>query len=590
MSTDALLADDLREELAGYVDLVEFEAGECIFREGSPSDCCYLLDAGEVRIEVQSHEVDTDAVLGYMSPPSILGELGLLDGLPRSATALAESPVAGRRLSADGLQRLCEELPVLGAALLRTLGRDAALKLRRTTERVAEQVLAGQSDAETDRMVSDAVGAQREFATWPEQRVDELLGDIADSVAREAEHLAAATVAETGMGNVADKTAKNRFAALRVYESIAGRPASGPLVVDRERRVTEVAAPVGVVFGLIPLTNPVATIVNKALICLKARNALILSCHRGASGVGAETGALIRGICERHGAPPGLLQLVSGRTSRQRTNMFMRHPDVALILATGGPGMVKAAYSAGKPAIGVGSGNAPALICADADPEAAARAVVSSKTFDHGVICGSEQHLVVERPLVEAFTRALKQEGAAVLDRTESETLVRAVFESGSGALLKRYAGRPAQEIADAAGVARDVPIRLLVFQAPEGEMQDGPASRERLAPLLSLFAVESFDAGLDLCRRLLAVEGAGHTAAIHTRSSELAQRFGVDMPVSRILVNLPAAQGCVGMGNGLTPSLTLGCGTFGGNSTTDNVGYLNLLNIKRIAEPLPER
>lgn len=269
--------------------------------------------------------------------------------------------------------------------------------------------------------------------------------------------------------------------------------------------------------------------------------------------------------------------------------MFMRHPDVALILATGGPGMVKAAYSAGKPAIGVGSGNAPALICGDADPGDAARAVVSSKTFDHGVICGSEQHLVVEHSMVESFTGALEQEGAAVLDRAETEALLQAVFDRTSGALLKRYAGRPAEEIAAVAGIARAFPIRLLIFMAPGGDLEQGPASRERLAPVLSLFAVESFDAGLELCRRLRAVEGAGHTAAIHTRSRERAERFGIDMPVSRILVNLPASQGCVGMGNGLTPSLTLGCGTFGGNSTTDNVGYLNLLNIKRIAEPLPE-
>jgi acetaldehyde dehydrogenase/alcohol dehydrogenase len=587
MSSNALLADDLRDQLAAYVDPVEFDVGACIFREGGPSDCCYIVDAGEIRIEVQSQEVDTDAVLGYLSPPSVLGELGLLDELPRSATAIAESRVSARRLTAEGLQRLCEEAPVTAAAVLRWLGRDAARKLRRTNERMAEQLLAEQRDAETDVMVAGAVDAQRSFATWPEDRVDALLGDIAAAVAEEAERLAEAAVAETGMGNVADKTAKIRFASLSVYQSLAGRPASGPLAADPDRRITEVAAPVGVVFGLIPLTNPVATIVNKTLICLKARNALILSCHRGARGVGAVTGELIRGICERHGAPPLVLQWVSGRTSRQRTTMFMRHPDVALILATGGPGMVKAAYSAGKPAIGVGSGNAPALICGDADAAEAARAVVSSKTFDHGVICGSEQHLVVERSVVVPFTGALEREGAVVLEHTETEALLRAVFDRDSGALLKRYAGRPAEEIAEAAGIVRDVPIRLLVFAAPEGDLAAGPASRERLAPILSLFVVESFDAGVQLCRRLLAVEGAGHTAAIHTRSRARAERFGTDMPVSRILVNLPAAQGCVGMGNGLTPSLTLGCGTFGGNSTTDNVGYLNLVNIKRIAEPL---
>ena len=588
MVSDTLLAPEVSGELEPYVDVVEFPAGRCIFRAGAAPDCCYLLDAGEVRIEVESQEVDTDAVLAYLTSPSVLGELGLLDGLPRSATAVAESDVVARRLSADGLDRLCAERPRAGAALLRSLGRDAARKLRQTTERVAEAVLAERRDAETDRMVAAAVAAQRAVATWPEERIDALLAEIAHAVADRAEELATATVEETGMGNVPDKTAKNRFAALQVYESLAGRPASGLLHTDEDRRVTDIASPMGVVFALIPLTNPVATIVNKVLICLKGRNALILSCHRGAQGVGAATGEIVRAVLELRGAPTELVQWIAGRTSRQKTTMFMRHPDVALILATGGPGMVKAAYSSGKPAIGVGSGNAPALICADADPDRAAALVVASKTFDHGIICGSEQHLVVERSVLEPFTRALERAGAAVLDDAETAALLAGVFDPDSGALLKRYAGRPAEEIAGVAGIFREGPCRLLVFQPPDGELRDGPESRERLAPVLSLFAVDDFEAGLRLCRRLLAVEGAGHTAAIHTRSEDRARRFGVAMPVSRILVNLPAAQGCVGMGNGLTPSLTLGCGTYGGNSTTDNVGYLNLVNIKRLAEPLP--
>jgi acetaldehyde dehydrogenase/alcohol dehydrogenase len=581
------LQPDKGHGLSAYLEPVAFPAGGYIFREGAPADGCFVLDGGEVRIEVESDEVDTETVLGYITPPSVLGEVGLLDGMPRSASAFAHTDVTARRMSVESLDRLCRDRPTAGAALLRTLGREAAHKLRKSNERVAEQILA-EPDADTDRVVAAAVAAQVEFAAWREDRVDALLRDVAAAVAERAAELATATVAETAMGNVADKAAKNRFAALAVCESLVGRPASGLLRTDAERRVTEIASPVGVVFGLIPLTNPVATVVNKVLICLKARNALILSCHRGAQGVAAVTGELIRAVLERHGAPDGLFQGVAGRTSRHKTMMFMRHPDIGLILATGGPGMVRAAYSAGKPAIGVGSGNAPALICADADVGSAASAVVSSKAFDYGVICGSEQHLVVERSVHESFAGALEQEGAALLDRRETTALLATVFDRDTGSLLKRYAGRSAEEIARAAGIGRDRPIRLLVFTAPEGELEDGPVSRERLAPLLSLFVVENFEAGLALCRQLLAVEGAGHTAAIHTRSRERAQRFGVTMPASRILMNMPAAQGCVGMGNGLTPSLTLGCGTFGGNSTTDNVGYMNLINIKRLAEPIP--
>ena len=341
---------------------------------------------------------------------------------------------------------------------------------------------------------------------------------------------------------------------------------------DAERKVTEIASPVGVVFGLIPLTNPVATIVNKVLICLKARDAVILSCHRGARGVGDMTGKLIRSVLDRHGAPSQLVQWLTGKTSRQRTSMFMHHPDVGLILATGGPAMVRAAYSAGKPAIGVGSGNAPALICADADLACAASAVVTSKAFDHGVICGSEQHIVVERSVLAPVSEELRKAGAALLDDRETAALLEAVFDRQSGALLKAYAGRSAEEIAARAAIHRDGPVRVIVFSASDGDLQGGPASRERLAPLLSLFVVDDFEAGIATCKRLLAVEGAGHTAAVHTRDPDRARRFALSMPASRILVNLPAAQGCVGMGNGLTPSLTLGCGTFGGNSTTDNV------------------
>lgn len=589
MATDVVVGSDAKATLEAYVERVEFAAGACIFREGTPPDCCYFLERGEIRLEVRSHEVDSDAVLGYMQSPSILGELGLLDRLPRSASAFAESPVTGTRLSARALERVCREAPETGASLLRSFGTDAARKLRRSTERIASQLPIEQADQETDRIVAAACAAQAAFAGWSDQRVDAMLKDVAETVADRAEPLAAATVAETHMGNIADKTAKNRFAALAVYESLAGRLACGVLGEDVERGVTEFASPVGVVFGLIPLTNPVATIVNKVLICLKAHNAVILSCHRDARDTGDMTGGLIRDVLDRHDAPAHLVQWLTGKTSRYRTRTFMHHPNVGLILATGGPAMVRAAYSAGKPAIGVGSGNAPALISADANLRRAARSVVASKAFDHGVICGSEQHLVVERSVLAPLSEELRQAGAALLDDREQTALLDMIFDRQTGALLKQYAGRSAEEIAASASIHRARTIRVIVFSASEADLQGGPASRERLAPLLSLFVVDDFEAGIATCKRLLSVEGAGHTAAIHTRDREKARRFALAMPASRVLVNHPAAQGCVGIGNGLTPSFTLGCGTFGGNSTTDNVGYLNLLNVKRLAEPLAD-
>ena len=435
-------------------------------------------------------------------------------------------------------------------------------------------------------MVAAAAAAQAAFAGWPEARVEGLLEAIAQAAAAQAEELAAATVQETGIGNVADKTFKNRFASLQVNRALQGRPGVGPRPTD-ERGVTEIASPVGVVLGLIPMTNPVSTLVFKTLICLKARNALIVSHHPAAVGVGTRTVELLRAVLLDRQAPVNLLQSVE-RASRTKTAMFMRHPQVALILATGGAAMVKAAYSSGTPAIGVGSGNVPALVCADADPQAAAEAVVASKAFDHGIVCGSEDNLVVEASLRSPFVAALRRAGAAVLTDEQTDRLLAYAFDPADGHLNRRALGQPAGQIAAAAGVELDGPVRVLVLPLPL-EQVEGPYGREKLAPLVSLFTVEGVEQGLSVCQRLLANQGSGHTAVIHTNGQRLQQRFAEEIPASRILVNSPATHGCLGIGNGLVPSLTLGCGTFGGNSTTDNVTYTNLLNIKRLARPHPE-
>jgi acyl-CoA reductase-like NAD-dependent aldehyde dehydrogenase len=260
----------------------------------------------------------------------------------------------------------------------------------------------------------------------------------------------------------------------------------------------------------------------------------------------------------------------------------MRHDDVGLILATGGPAMVKAAYSSGKPAIGVGAGNAPAWIAPDADIEAAAQAVVNSKAFDYGLICGSEQHLVVDSSVRDEFVAALERADATVLDQQETDEFIAGAFEPG-GNLKLHFTGQAAGKIAEAAGLERGRDSRLIVFQA-DAKNPAGAQAKERLAPVLSLFTVDGDEEALSLCRRLLEYEGTGHTANIHTQDEERIQRFAREMPASRVLVNVPSALGCCGAVTGLKPSLTLGCGTFGGNSTTDNVTYENLINVKRLA------
>jgi acetaldehyde dehydrogenase/alcohol dehydrogenase len=436
---------------------------------------------------------------------------------------------------------------------------------------------------QVDQMVARAVLAQRAFAGWPEARVDALLGDIAECVADHAEALAVATVAETGLGNVEDKIAKNRLASRAVYGSLVGKPGAGVLRVDEERGIAELASPMGVVFGMVPRTHPVATFAFKALIALKARNALILSSHREAHGVTSMVGDLIVEVLEQHVAPRDLLQWPRFRTGRESTLAFMQHPDVAFVLATGGADMVRAAYSSGTPAIGVGPGNAPTWVCADADVDQAARMVVASKGFDHGVVCAGEHNLLVDQAVADAFVAALQRHGAYVLQSHEVAAFVDAVFDAAEGHVRRIWHGKSALAVAQAGGLALAAAVRLIVVPA-QPEHADGPLGREKMAPITSLFVVASADQALSLSQRLLANEGAGHTAIIHTHDQARIARFSRELPVSRILVNVPGTHGTLGIGTGLPPTMTLGTGTFGGTSTTDSIGYLHLLNVKRVA------
>jgi acyl-CoA reductase-like NAD-dependent aldehyde dehydrogenase len=450
-------------------------------------------------------------------------------------------------------------------------------------DRLASEVIVEPDAAIVDGMMARAVAAQKAFETWTEEQVDALLQDIVETIAAHAQELARASVEETGMGVIEDKVAKILFFSRGTYRTLAGQPGVGVVRRDEQSQVTEIATPMGVVLGLIPVTSPVIVLVFKALICLKTRNALIASCHHGALGVGSRVEDLIREALRRHGAPVDLVQCIRGRTSRRLTSLFMEHKDTAFILATGGPNMVKAAYSSGTPAIGVGKGNAPAWICSDADVERAARTVINSKSFDNGVLCGSENHLIVDMSVRDSFISGLQENGAAVLDPDEIARLTSLAVEPESGRLRPEVIGQPAQRIADRAGIRRDRPIRLLVVPVAQSELH-GPYGGEKLAPLLSLFTVDGREEGLALCRQLLDREGAGHTAIIHTQDPCLAERYGLEMPASRILVNTAGSQGCCGISTGLTPSAVLGCGTLGGGSTSDNVTYTHLRNIKRVA------
>ena len=369
--------------------------------------------------------------------------------------------------------------------MLGWLPRPVLARARIVPEGREQVIVTDEPEPAVDALVARSAAAQESIAGWAEDQIDALITALAAQIAARAEELAAATVAETRIGCVADKAVKNRFASLGVARSLTGKPGVGVVGGSGPDALTEIAEPMGVIVGLIPVTNPVATLVFKALICIKARDALIASCHRDAAGVGARTVGLLRQVLARHGAGVDLVQAVPRRPTRQVTTALMRHPGVAMILATGGTAMVKAAYSSGTPAIGVGPGNAPAWVCADADLEAAARMVVASKAFDHGLICGSENSLVVDRSVRETFIGALRQAGSAVLDAAGCERLARVAFDGEH--LSRAVLGQAAAAIAAQAGIEVPDGVRLLVVPLPRGAMQ-GPFGKEKLAPILPLF------------------------------------------------------------------------------------------------------
>jgi acyl-CoA reductase-like NAD-dependent aldehyde dehydrogenase len=418
--------------------------------------------------------------------------------------------------------------------------------------------------------------------SWSDRQVDGVLTALSEVVVQHAGDLASRTVTETGMGCVADKTQKNLFAARDVLHSVRGRTGWGVLGRDAAG-VTEIARPVGVVLGLMPLTNPVATVAFLALAALKSGNALVVRGHPRAAQVTARAVALLRAALDAHGAPPDLLQAVPP-TDRDQVQALLRHPGVDLVVATGSTGLVRAAATSGTPTLGAGAGNAPAWICSDADVEQATRMVVDSKSFDHGIICGSEQHLLVDSAVLREATAGLRRAGAAILGPAEVARLEQVLFLDGR--MRPEVAGRSAASLAGRAGipVARDV--RLLVAPLSDGSVA-GPWGLERLVPVLALREVAGQKAATSLCRALLARGGAGHTAALHTRSSARAIAFAQAVPVSRVILNGPASQGCIGLGNGLAPSLTLGCGPAGGAVTTDNITYRHLRQVTRIAAPV---
>lgn len=586
--------DNLDEQetllLRFYLETRTFQPGDEITLAGSYGECFYIIDQGTVCVELVAKEQnpqDQD-VLFFLEAGDILGELSLLDQLPRTLNAFAHTKVSARCLTGQALTELTQLYPAVALKLYQALGRSAAQKLRATNDRLGA-ILQPRRIELVEQVVSKAVVAQSKIVNWPEAKIDKLLYALAQAVAGQAEELARLTVAETGIGNVPDKTFKNQFGSLGIYRTLVGKTGFGKLRWSRRNRIVEIASPVGVIFGIIPVTHPVSTMIFKVLCAIKSRNAIILSPHHKALKICSQVGQLLQQILRQHGAPEELVQCVESRTSREITQAFMRHPQVGLILATGGPALVKAAYSSGKPAIGVGSGNTPVLVCADARLERAAKNIVSSKSFDNGVVCASEQTLFVEAAIRENFIRALEKERAAVLTPEEITAFNQVVLDPDRAGFKPEIIGQSAAKLAAQANIKRPYPIAVIVVSGKTIEPQN-PYSHEKLAPIISLVSVSDWRQGLKGCEQILEIDGSGHTAVIYSRNKAVVQEFGRRMNASRILVNSPATQGVMGAVTGLVPSFTLGCGTFGGNSTTDNITYTHLTNVKRLAYYKPPK
>ena len=423
--------------------------------------------------------------------------------------------------------------------------------------------------------------AQTPLAELSQERIDAIVDAMADAAAAEAETLAALAVDETGYGVVRDKVRKNLFAAREVQRFIQPLKTVGVIRRDDERKILEIAEPFGVVAAIVPSTNPTSTAIYKILIALKARCPVVLSPHPAAARCISRTAEIMARAAADTGAPDHSIGWMTTVTL-EGTQELMRHRDVAVILATGGKGLVQAAYSAGKPAYGVGPGNAPAYIESSADVPKAVRDIVTGKTFDNGVLCSSENSVVVDEAIAGEVTREMQAQGGYFLSETESDALA-AVLVTPRGLPNPELVGRPALEIAGRAGLDVPADTRVLIARL-DGVGRDHPLSIEKLCPVLSFYVVGDWQAGCERCKEILAYGGMGHTMAIHSRNDAVILEFGLRKPAFRIVVNTPTTHGSIGLTTGLDPAMMLGCGGHGGNITSDNISPLHLLNIKRVA------
>ena len=428
-------------------------------------------------------------------------------------------------------------------------------------------------------LAEDGHKAAMALSELTEEQIDKIIRNMARVGEEHALELAKMAVEETGFGIVGDKVFKNHMASGMLYESVKDMKTQGILKEDKANKTVEIATPVGLIMGIVPSTNPTSTAIFKSIIAVKARNSIVFSPHPSARKCTLRAAELMQQAAEEAGAPPSTIGCLS-TLSMEATNELMHHKHVKLIIATGGPAMVKAAYSAGKPAIGVGAGNSPAYIERTADVKSAVEKIMASKTFDNGTVCASEQSIICEECNEKEVIDELKKQGAYFMNDEETSKVCKLLFKNGHSMNAKYVAKKP-QVIAKAAGFEVNDSIRLLVGRQ-HGVGDNDPLSHEKLTTVIAFYTVEDWKEACQLSIDLLQ-NGIGHTMSIHTEDPEIALKFA-SKPASRILVNTGGTQGGTGVSTGLAPSFTLGCGTIGGSSVSENVTPMHLINKKVLA------
>ena len=448
-----------------------------------------------------------------------------------------------------------------------------------------QEELTAEQKQEIDALVLRVMKAQKTFSSFSQEQVDKIFKETAKVCAAHRIELSKMAVAETGMGVIEDKVIKNHFAAEYIYNTYKNVQTCGVICEDSSFGFETIAEPIGVIAGIIPTTNPTSTAIFKSLLSLKTRNGIIFAPHPRAKKCTCATAQLILDAAVKAGAPKDIIGWIENPTPAM-TTYLMGHKNVALILATGGPGMVKAAYSSGNPAIGVGAGNTPVVIDTTANIKMAVSSVIMSKTFDNGLICASEQAVIVEKPVYEAVKKEFIARGCAFLSTTDKNKLKKILFSDHK--LNSAIVGQSAEKIAEMAGIKVPKGTKILMVETKAVDLSN-PFAHEKLSPILGYFSASDFKVAVDMAQKLIEIGGAGHTSVLYTdeTNKEHIDYFSSILTTARTLINMPSSQGAIGdvYNFRLPPSLTLGCGSWGGNSVSENIGVKHLMNVKSVAQ-----